>query len=142
MKYFITIVLLFMLFILSIRYYPIKIAVDEHNLSQSTNEYVICKAAYTTGFEWLTEKSSNSYSGYIFIEGIMKNPQVYIKYDVLPYNKFIFYGKFKTERSFDGKTYPVFFAESWDIVAPINRDAGIPSIFSPSYGLTWIDFYH
>ncbi|MBE7052669.1 MAG: hypothetical protein E7391_00135 [Ruminococcaceae bacterium] len=133
--------ILLLLGIIFIRYYPIKMAKDMNNI-QSEYECIVCSAAYTTGFEWLVEQSSNSYKGYIFIEGVMENPHKSIKYDVLPENKFILYGNYDGERYFDGKYYPVFKAKKWDVVYPVKRSDALPCFLSPSFGLTWIDLLH
>jgi len=126
--------------VLFLRYYPIKSAVDEDSVELSGKDYIICRAAYATGFHWIVEKSSSSYEGFVFVEGVMEDPYSF-DYNVIPHTLFVLYGSFIGERIFSDEMIPIFKAESWDVLKPVDRGS-MPGFLSPPYGLSWFDFVH
>ena len=124
-------------------YYPQKIAIKERDLEKVKKEYIICKPCLVTGFDWQITECRTGYEGYVFVEGALSDIHSIIKPDVTSSNRFVLYGEFVGERDFynEGK-FPVFRADGWDVLSPVERGTVLPKLLNPTYGLTWLDFYH
>lgn len=122
-----------------IKYKPVKQAVKIQELNCDIT-YIVVVPVKVTGADWMIIDSKNcKFDGEEYIKIIGNEPEGLDFSIEYASNKFVCYGKYVQEDYKDETgVYDVFYATSWDIMYPIERNS-ILSFFLPKSYLTDLD---
>ena len=122
----------FIVIFLAYQFYPIKITVNENNLSDKN--YILVKSCATTLSNWKiinNEQTKSDDDNYVRLEG---NTPVNLNYNLLSGNNiYVCYGEFLENGNLMGETYKRFNVVNWDILYPVNRNSVLDFILPDNY---------
>lgn len=118
-------------------FYPVKLAVHEEQLSHQDDEFIIVEWVRTTGFDWrIIGDEDGFYDCPKFVKLTNKYPTS-MNYDTLIQgNKYVCFGKYANQVQVGDYVCDVFNVARWEVLYPVRGCLGGIS----SYGLTVVDF--